>query len=81
VLLICLAFPFVAGNYYIRFAIIMFIYTILSIGYDISSGYCGMLTLSAAAIFGAGAYASAIAIATFQMPFLVGMLAAMIVTD
>ncbi|HWQ77615.1 MAG TPA: branched-chain amino acid ABC transporter ATP-binding protein/permease, partial [Anaerovoracaceae bacterium] len=79
-LLFCLAFPFMAGNYYIRFAIIIFIYTILSIGYDISSGYCGMLTLSAAAIFGAGAYASAITIVTLKMPFLVGMLAAMIVT-
>ncbi|HWQ77414.1 MAG TPA: branched-chain amino acid ABC transporter ATP-binding protein/permease, partial [Anaerovoracaceae bacterium] len=79
-LLFCLAFPFMAGNYYIRFAIIIFIYIILSIGYDISSGYCGMLTLSAAAIFGAGAYASAITIATLKMPFLVGMLTAMIVS-
>ena len=79
-LILCLAFPFFAGNYYIRFAIIIFIYIILSIGYDISSGYCGMLTLSAAAIFGAGAYASAITIGTLKMPFLVGMLAAMIVT-
>jgi branched-chain amino acid transport system permease protein len=79
-LLFCLAFPFFAGNYYLRFAIIIFIYMILSIGYDISSGYCGLLTLSAAAIFGAGAYASAITITTLKMPFLVGMLAAMIVT-
>lgn len=79
-LLFCLVFPFVAGNYYMRFAIIIFIYIILSIGYDISSGYCGMLTLSAAAIFGAGAYASAITITTLKMPFFAGMLAAMIVT-
>jgi ABC-type branched-subunit amino acid transport system ATPase component/ABC-type branched-subunit amino acid transport system permease subunit len=79
-LILCLVFPFFAGNYYLRFAVIIFIYIILSIGYDISSGYCGMLTLSAAAIFGAGAYASAITIVTLKMPFLVGMLAAMIVT-
>lgn len=79
-LLLCLVFPLVAGNYYMRFAIIIYIYIILAIGYDISAGYCGMLTLSAAAIFGAGAYASAIAIVTFQMPFFVGMLAAMAVT-
>lgn len=79
-LLLCLVFPFVAGNYYMRFAIIIYIYIILAIGYDISAGYCGMLTLSAAAIFGAGAYASAIAIVTFQMPFFIGMLAAMAVT-
>lgn len=79
-LILCLVFPFVAGNYYIRFAIVMYIYIILAIGYDISAGYCGMLTLSAAAIFGAGAYASAIAITTFGMPFFVGMLAAMAVT-
>ena len=79
-LLLCLVFPFIAGNYYLRFAIIIYIYIILSIGYDISAGYCGMLTLSAAAIFGAGAYASAITIATLHLPFLVGMLAAMVVT-
>ncbi len=79
-LLFCLVFPFIAGNYYLRFAIIIFIYMILSIGYDISSGYCGLLTLSAAAIFGAGAYASAITITTLKMPFFVGMLAAMVVT-
>jgi len=76
----CLAFPFMAGNYFLRFAIILFIYIILSIGYDISSGYCGMLTLSAAAIFGVGAYASAITITTLKMPFLVGMLVAMVAT-
>ncbi|WP_027365889.1 branched-chain amino acid ABC transporter ATP-binding protein/permease [Desulfotruncus alcoholivorax] len=79
-LFICLAFPFMAGNYYLRFAIVLFIYIIVSIGYDISSGYCGMLTLSAAAIFGAGAYASAITVTTLKMPFLVGMLVAMVVT-
>jgi ABC-type branched-subunit amino acid transport system ATPase component/ABC-type branched-subunit amino acid transport system permease subunit len=79
-LVFCLVFPLMAGNYYLRFAIIIFIYAILSIGYDISSGYCGMLTLSAAAIFGAGAYASAITITTLKMPFLIGMLAAVIVT-
>jgi branched-chain amino acid transport system permease protein len=79
-LLSCLVFPFIAGSYYLRFATIIFIYCIMSIGYDISSGYCGMLTLSAAAIFGAGAYASAIMITTLKMPFLIGMLAAMVVT-
>lgn len=79
-LLFCLVFPFIAGNYYMRFAIIIFIYMILSIGYDISAGYCGLLTLSAAAIFGAGAYASAITITTLKLPFFAGMLAAMVVT-
>ena len=78
-LLVCLALPFMTGNFYLRFAIIMFIYMIVTIGYDISSGYCGMLTLSAGAIFGAGAYASAITITTLNMPFFVGMLAAIIV--
>jgi ABC-type branched-subunit amino acid transport system permease subunit/ABC-type uncharacterized transport system YnjBCD ATPase subunit len=79
-LLVCAVFPFVVGNYYIRFVIIMFIYAIVCIGYDISSGYCGMLTLSAAAIFGAGAYASAIVVTTLSLPFFAGMLASLIVT-
>ncbi|MCL6611436.1 MAG: branched-chain amino acid ABC transporter ATP-binding protein/permease [Peptococcaceae bacterium] len=69
-----------AGNYYLRFATILFIYVIVAIGYDISAGYCGLLTLSAAAIFGAGAYASAITVTTLKMPFLAGLLAAMVVT-
>lgn len=80
ILIVCLLLPLIVGKYYVRFAAIMFIYTIMSIGYDISCGYCGMLTLSAAAIFGAGAYASAITITTLKMPFLIGMFAAVVVT-
>ena len=79
-LLFAIVLPFISGSYFIRIAVIIYIYIILSIGFDISSGYCGMLTLSAAAMFGAGAYASAITIGTLGMPFLVGMLAAIIVT-
>ena len=68
-----------AGNYYIRFLALAFIYVILATGYNIALGYCGMVTFSAAALYGAGAYASAIAITRFGMPFGVGALCGMVV--
>jgi formiminotetrahydrofolate cyclodeaminase len=62
--------PFLPDStYFMKFAIsFIFIYVILAIGYDIASGYTGMLTLSAAAMFGAGEYASALVMAAFKMP-------------
>jgi ABC-type branched-subunit amino acid transport system ATPase component/ABC-type branched-subunit amino acid transport system permease subunit len=65
--------PHVAGNYYIRFVSLLFIYILLAAGYNIAAGYCGMTTFSAAALFGVGAYASAIAITRYNMPFSVGL--------
>ena len=65
--------PVFGGNYYIRFGTLLFIYIILAVGYNIASGYCGMTTFSAAALYGAGAYASAVAISRFSMPFAVGV--------
>ena len=66
--------PHVAGNYYIRFASLLFIYIILATGYNIAAGYCGMTTFSAAALYGVGAYASAIAITRYGMPFGAGLM-------
>jgi ABC-type branched-subunit amino acid transport system ATPase component/ABC-type branched-subunit amino acid transport system permease subunit len=65
--------PHAAGNYYIRFVSLLFIYIILATGYNLASGYCGMTTFSAAALYGVGAYASAIAITRFGMPFGAGV--------
>ncbi len=81
VLAFAILLPFLPeSTYYAKFAIVIFVYVILAIGYDIASGYCGMLTLSAAAMYGAGAYAAAIVTTTLKMPFLAGVLAAMVVT-
>jgi branched-chain amino acid transport system permease protein len=71
-LLASMILPQVAGNYYIRFVSLLFIYIILATGYNIAAGYCGMTTFSAAALYGVGAYASAIAITRYGMPFGVG---------
>ncbi len=59
----------------------MFIYVILAIGYNIALGYCGMVTFSAAALFGVGAYASAVAITRYGMPFGVGVLCGILVSS
>lgn len=77
-LALCLVFPLFAGNYYIRFVTLVFIYIILAVGYNIASGYCGMTTFSAAALYASGAYASAVVIVRYHMPFSVGVLAAIL---
>ncbi len=73
-LLAVMILPHAAGNYYIRFFALLFVYVILATGYNIAAGYCGMTTFSAAALYGAGAYASAIAITRYGLPFGVGVL-------
>jgi len=78
-LVFCLVFPLFAGNYYIRFMTLIFIYVILAVGYNIAAGYCGMTTFSAAALYAAGAYASAVAIGRYNLPFFAGVLAAIVV--
>jgi len=78
-LVFCLVFPLFAGNYYIRFMTLIFIYVILAVGYNIAAGYCGMTTFSAAALYAAGAYASAVAIGRYNLPFFAGILAAIVV--
>lgn len=80
-LMLCAILPLFAGNYYIRFVALLFIYIILASGYNIASGYCGMTTFSAAALYGAGAYASAVAIVRYGMPFGVGILMGMLVAS
>lgn len=72
-LLISIVVPFFAGNYYIRFITLIFIYIILAIGYNISAGYCGITSFAFAAHYGIGAYVSALAITLYNMPFFVGM--------
>ena len=73
-LLASLILPHSAGNYYTRLGSLLFIYVILAVGYNIALGYCGMVTFSAAALYGVGAYASAIAITRYGLPFGVGVL-------
>ena len=73
-ILVSITFPVFVGNYYLRFISLIFIYIILAIGFNISSGYCGMTTFASASLYGIGAYTSAVAITRYHLPFFVGML-------
>lgn len=78
-LIACLLFPLLSGSYYIRFVSLLFIYVIIAVGYNLAAGFCGVTHFAAASMYGAGAYASAIAIVRFGMPFAGGVIAGMIV--
>jgi ABC-type branched-subunit amino acid transport system ATPase component/ABC-type branched-subunit amino acid transport system permease subunit len=62
------------GRYYIGLITVIFLYSILSIGYNIASGYCGVTHFATGAIFGVGAYVSAILLTTYHVPFLLSAL-------
>ena len=74
ILVLAVAFPMFAGQYYARYVIVMFITIIISIGYNISSGYCGLVHFASAAMYAAGAYGAAVMMTRFEMPFIVGLL-------
>lgn len=71
----CLLFPLLGGSYYVRFISLLFIYVIIAVGYNLAAGFCGVTHFAAASMYGAGAYASAIAIARFGLPFAGGVVA------
>lgn len=66
--------PFFAGQYYARYITVMFITIIVSIGYNISSGYGGLIHFASSAMYAAGAYGAAVMMIRYDMPFLVGIL-------
>lgn len=66
--------PFFAGQYYARYITVMFITIIVSIGYNISSGYGGLVHFASAAMYAAGAYGAAVMMIRYDMPFMVGLL-------
>lgn len=70
----CLAAPAFVGKYYVGFILIIFVYCILSIGFNIASGFCGVTTFSTGAIYAAGAYTAAILYTTLGVPFLLAAL-------
>ncbi|MDQ7093234.1 branched-chain amino acid ABC transporter ATP-binding protein/permease [Desulfosporosinus sp. PR] len=74
ILVLAAAFPILAGQYYARYVIVMFITIIISIGYNISSGYCGLVHFASAPMYAAGAYGAAVMMVRFDMPFIVGLL-------
>lgn len=64
-----LALPFGVNNYIVFVASLILIYAIAALGFDILVGWSGQIGLAHAALFGVGAYCSAI-LATAGVPFL-----------
>ena len=72
--IVSLAGPAFLGRFYVSFILLIFIYCILSIGFNIASGFCGVTTFAAGAIYGAGAYTAAIFYTTLGVPFVLSAL-------
>lgn len=66
----------VTDEYVIRICNVILIYSLLSIGQNVITGYTGMLSLGHAAFFGIGAYASALLVTQAGWPFPAALLAA-----
>ena len=72
--------PFVANNYYLSTMVIIALDTIVVVGLGLLMGYAGQISLGHAAFFGVGAYASAILTVHFQVPPVIGIIFAALVT-
>jgi branched-chain amino acid transport system permease protein len=70
------AFPWLAGNYWVYFACLLGINVIAATGLNITMGYVGLLSLGHAAFVGIGAYTSAILTAKFGISTLLTIPAA-----
>ena len=72
--------PLFLGRYYIGILALICVYGILSVGFNIAYGFCGMMTFSAGAIFGVSAYTCGMLIVLCNVPrplaMLCGVLAA-----
>ena len=79
VLAFFLAAPLIVSKYYVGFITLMFLYCILSIGYNIASGFCGVTTFATGALYASGAYISGILITSYHVPFLLAALIATVV--
>ncbi len=67
-------------DYLMGFLILVGIYSILSLSLNILIGYTGILSMAQAAIFGTGAYASALIVLKLNLPFLAGLMGAILAT-
>ncbi len=66
---VAVAFPFVAGDYFLYLANLVGIFTIAALGLNILTGFTGQISLGHAAFVGVGAYATAIAATRLGLPF------------
>ncbi len=80
VLLIALLPVFVRSSYLLTIMIFIGLHTILTIGLCLLMGYAGQVSLGHAAFYGLGAYASAIATATYDLSPWLGILLSIALT-
>jgi branched-chain amino acid transport system permease protein len=71
--------PLYLNNYWLSVSNIIGITVIAAVGLNILVGYCGQLSIGHAGFIAVGAYTSAILTNRFEMPFLVGIIAAGVV--
>jgi len=80
-LIILLFVPLIIkSSYTIHLFIMAIIFSILTMGLNIISGYMGAISIGHAAFYGIGAYASAILTKNFEVPFFLSMCMAIIIT-
>ncbi|MBI3078506.1 MAG: branched-chain amino acid ABC transporter permease [Deltaproteobacteria bacterium] len=81
VLAVAVVVPLVLTEpYHIGVLVLAGLFVLLALGFDMVVGYLGELSLGHAAFFGIGAYTSAILNLTFDTPFLVDFLAAVVLS-
>jgi len=68
--------PLYWGNYWLGVANLIGITIVAVTGLNILTGYCGQLSIGHAGFIAVGAYTSAVLTNRFELPFLVGLLAA-----
>ena len=66
-------------GFYLHLVIMWGIYSILTLGLNVVIGFAGLLALGQAAFYGFGAYASAIAVMQYDVPYLGALLIAAVV--
>ncbi len=65
-------------NYLIHLSVVFEIYLILALSMNLMAGYSGMLSLAQAAFYGIGAYATALLLVNFSLPFSLTVLLAVL---
>jgi branched-chain amino acid transport system permease protein len=68
-------------DYLLHISILAAIYTMLAVSLDLLAGWSGLLSIAQAACYGLGAYTSALLATHYGVPFIVGIVAGMVVAS
>lgn len=66
-------------DYFVHIAILIGIYSILAVSLNLTVGFTGLLSITQAAFYGIGAYATAILLTTYGMNFFLSILVGMLI--